>query len=97
MEEQTPSVWLYRWNAFSDASEELICWSVFHSADWRENNTRLDLDKLQKRFPDSTEKYIDENDVEQERIVYGYFSEHGRSNDDNPPVITMSDVIKGDR
>ncbi len=56
---------------------------------------RLDLDKLQKRFPDSTEKYTDENDVEQERVVYGYFSEHGRSNDDNPPVITMSEVLYG--
>ncbi len=65
-------------------------------ADLLGNQTvRLDLDKLQKRFPDSTEKYTDENDVEQERVVYGYFSEHGRSNDDNPPVITMSEVLYG--
>ncbi len=56
---------------------------------------RLNLEVLQAKYPNSVEKYIDENDVEQERIVYGYFSEHGRSNDDNPPVITMSEVLYG--
>lgn len=54
---------------------------------------RLDLPSLQSKYPDSTERYIDEDGKEQERIIYGYFSEHGRSVDDNPPVITMGDVL----
>ena len=60
-----------------------------------DKSVRLNLEVLQAKYPDTTEKYIDENEDEQERIVYGYFSEHGRSNDDNPPVITMEDVLYG--
>lgn len=57
------------------------------------DTVRLKIDKLQKLYPDSTEKYTDEEGKEQERVVYGYFSELGQSVDDNPPVITMEDVL----
>lgn len=57
------------------------------------DTVRLNLPKLQKRHPDTTEQYKDENGDPQERIVYGYFSEYGRSTQNNPPVITMEDVL----
>jgi len=51
----------------------------------------LKLDKLMKQYPSTTEKYKDEEGVEQERVVHGYFHEEGASKLPYP-VITMEDV-----
>ena len=52
----------------------------------------LKLANLQKLYPDSQETYFDENEVEQTRTIYGYFSELGRSRSENPPIIEIGDV-----
>ena len=51
---------------------------------------RLKLEQLQKA--NTAEKYVDEDGVEQERIIYDYYSENGRSVEPFP-VITMEDVV----
>lgn len=56
---------------------------------------RLDLYKLMKQYPDTTEWYTDDNGDKQNRIVRGYFHAEGRSVVEDCPVITMSDVIRG--
>ena len=56
---------------------------------------RLDLDKLIKKYPDTTEEYTDEDGNTQSRINYGYFAEQGRSVVEDCPVITLSDVLWG--
>lgn len=57
-----------------------------------ERGLRLKLDKLRSEYPDTSDKYVDENGVEQERTNYGYFSENGRSTLTDHPVITIEDV-----
>ena len=51
----------------------------------------LKLDELMLKYPSTTEKYTDEDGVEQERIIHGYFHEDGNSSTPYP-VITMEDV-----
>ena len=57
---------------------------------------RLDLNKLMKQYPNTTEDYLDEDGNAQTRTVYGYFHEKGRSVVEGCPVITMSDVLRGE-
>ena len=57
---------------------------------------RLDLDKLMEQYPDTTEEYTDEDGTTQTRTVYGYFHPEGKSVVEDCPVITMSDVLRGE-
>jgi len=61
-----------------------------------DNSVRLNIEILEDSYPDETEEYVDENGDVQTRIVYGYFSEHGRSVVEGCPVITISDVLWGE-
>ncbi len=57
-------------------------------------NIRLKIDKLQARYPDTVESYVDEEGQEQDRTLYGYFSENGVSSldIDKQPQLTKLDV-----
>lgn len=63
-----------------------------------DSTVRLDLEKLMAmdEYQDYPEEYTDDNGDKQTCIVRGYFHPEGRSNAENPPVITMSDVIRGE-
>ena len=63
-----------------------------------DRTVRLNLDLLQSKdeYKDKIVKYLDENGEEKERIEYGYFSEFGRSDAKNPPIITVDDILRGD-
>ena len=52
---------------------------------------RLKLDKLMLKYPSTIEKYTDEEGIEHERTIHGYFHEDGVSSKPYP-VITMEDV-----
>ena len=61
----------------------------------KDETIRLDLNKLMAQYPNSTEQYEDEEGNMQNRTVYGYFHEQGRSVVENCPVITINDVLRG--
>ena len=66
-------------------------------SDWLGDKTvRLDLNRLMDKYPSKEESYTDENGDTQTRTVYGYFHTEGRSDAENPPTITMSDVLRGE-
>ncbi len=54
---------------------------------------RLKMDKLMKQYPPTSETYEDENGETQTRITAGYFDLDGVSRHDNPPVITVDDLV----
>jgi hypothetical protein len=60
-----------------------------------DETVRLNLDKLMAEYPSTTEEYEDENGDTQTRTVHGYFHLEGRSDTENPPVITLSDILRG--
>ncbi len=58
-------------------------------------NIVLKIKELQARYPDTIEKYIDEDGQEQERVIYGYFSTLGNSSIsiESQPQLTVNDVM----
>lgn len=64
--------------------------------EWLNDNTiHLDLDKLMNDYPNKIEEYVDEDGEVHEKVIYGYFHEHGNSVCVDAPIITINNVLRG--